>query len=296
MNTLTSTDFPVTCNPFVARPISLAVSLAVSTIMAFAQPVSVQADEEGEFSEVHLFFELNNTDGDLGIHALIDGDAWRRLTIHDKRERRILDVNVGGRLKRQGLTEIFFESAEPTFDELSPKKFFRRFPEGEYEIEAQTLEGEELEAEIELSHVMPAPPQTYVNGEAQADECDDEEPGFNPPEVESPVVISWDEVTLSHPEAGGGGAGVQPPVDILVYNYEVVVEAEFVIDDDDDDDDDEEEEFTTVFSIILPPDIYAVTIPEEFLAQAEEWKYEVLVREENYNQTATESCFLIAEE
>lgn len=287
MNNLTNAVHPTTCNPCLKRPIALAVSFAVATTMSIAQPFNAQADEEGEFSEVHLFFELNNTDGDLGIHALIDGDAWRRLTIRDKRERRILDVNVGGRLKRQGLTEIFFESAEPTFDELSPDRFFRRFPEGEYEIKAQTLEGEELEAEIELSHVMPAPPQTYVNGESQADECDDEEPGFNPPEVESPVVISWDEVTLSHPDADGGGAGVQPPVDIVVYNYEVVVEAEFEIDD---------EEFTTVFSIILPPDINAVSIPEEFLEQAEEWKYEVLVREENYNQTATESCFLIAEE
>ena len=69
-----------------------------------------------------------------------------------------------GACGRQGLTEIFFESAEPTFDELSPEEFFRRFPEGDYEIEGITLEGEELESEVELTHVMPAPPEPTVNG------------------------------------------------------------------------------------------------------------------------------------
>ena len=79
------------------------------------------------YDEANLFFELNNTDGDLGIHALIDGEAWKKLKIEDPRGRKMLDIRVKGRLKRQGLTEIFFESAEPTFDELDPQDFFRRF-------------------------------------------------------------------------------------------------------------------------------------------------------------------------
>ncbi|GAG89896.1 unnamed protein product, partial [marine sediment metagenome] len=87
-------------------------------------------DDEDEiaFSEAEIFFELNNTDGDLGVHALIDGDPWDHMEIEDPKERRMLNVRVSGRLRRQGLTEIFFESAEPTFDELTPKRFFRRFP------------------------------------------------------------------------------------------------------------------------------------------------------------------------
>ena len=47
-------------------------------------------DDEIPFDEAELFFELNNTDGDLGIHALIDGDAWKRLTIEDTKERKML--------------------------------------------------------------------------------------------------------------------------------------------------------------------------------------------------------------
>jgi hypothetical protein len=33
-----------------------------------------RADEEVPFSVARLFFQLNDTDGDLGIHMVIDGD------------------------------------------------------------------------------------------------------------------------------------------------------------------------------------------------------------------------------
>lgn len=254
---------------------------------ALASSPASADDDEIPFDEAHLFFELNNTDGDLGIHALIDGEPWKRLQIEDPRERRMLGVNVRGRLKRQGLTEFFFESAEPTFDELSPKRFFRRFPEGTYEIEGITLEHEELESETELTHVMPSPPQAYINGEPMGLQCDDELPGYDAPEVTVPVEITWDEVTMSHPDPLGGGAAVQPPVAVEIINYELVVEYE------------DEDEFTTVLSVKLPSGETGMTLPEELIDIAEPgdaFKFEVLAREESYNQTASESCFVIAEQ
>jgi hypothetical protein len=81
-----------------------------------------------EYDEAHIFFELNNSDGDLGIHSLIDGEEWRSLVIRDPDGRKMLNVNVKGRLRQQGLTEFFFESAEPVFDDLPPAEFFDRFP------------------------------------------------------------------------------------------------------------------------------------------------------------------------
>ena len=238
-------------------------------------------EEEIEWEEAYVFFELNNTDGDLGIHAKIDGDAWKRLAIEDTNERRILGVNVRGRLRRQGLTEIFFESAEPPFDELAPETFFKRFPEGIYEVEGVSLDGLEIESEAEVTHAMPAPPVPTVNGVPAAMECDDEEPEYDAPVIEADnYVIAWDPVTMTHPSLGDP----QNAPGLVVVNYEVVVEAEFETADGD--------EFTSVFSVILPPDVTAMTIPEEFLEQSDSFKYEVLVREESWNQTAIESCFL----
>ena len=249
-----------------------------------AVPMAVLADdhddeEEISFEVAELFFELNNTDGDLGIHALVDGEPWKRLTIEDPRDRKMLNVYVRGRLRRQGLTEFFFESAEPTFDELPPRKFFRRFPEGIYDIEGMTLDREERESEVELTHRMPAPAAPTVNGMPMAEQCDDEEPGYDAPTVTGPVVIAWPEVVSTHPELGFP----QGSPDITIHNYEVVVEAELEGQDG--------EEFVTVFSAVVPPDVMSMTIPAEFIAQTDTFKYEVLAREESWNQTAVESCF-----
>jgi hypothetical protein len=252
------------------------VAVALMILGAFVPAVFAEDDDdEISFSEAVIYFELNNTDGDLGIHALIDGEPWKRLEIEDPNERRMLAVNVRGRLRRQGLTEIFFESAEPTFDDLAPEKFFKRFPEGVYEIEGITLTGDELESEVLLSHVMPAPPVVYVNGESAAEDCDEEElPVF---ELGEPVIISWDSVSEYHPDLGAPGV-------IEVLNYEVVVE----IDDT-----------PWKTSTILSADADQFQVPPEILALAEfedgeaEVKFEVLVRAANHNQTAVESCFVI---
>jgi hypothetical protein len=39
-----------------------------------------------------------------------------------------------------------------------------------------------------------------------------------------------------------------------------------------------------------------MTVPAEFMDQADSFKYEVLAREQSWNQTAIESCFLTAED
>ena len=254
----------------------------VATIAALAlsivAPASSADDDEIPFDEAEIFFELNNTDGDLGIHALIDGDAWNKLEIEDRDGRDMLKIKVRGRLGLQGLTEIFFESAEPPFtsedpDEVTllPAEFFRRFPAGEYEIEGRTLEGEELESEVTLTHVMPAPADVKVNGEDAAADCDADLPVVSRGD---PVTLSWDPVTGSHPDLGISG------VDIDVVNYEVVVEID-------------ETPFRT--SIILPPEARSFLVPSEILALSDEVKFEVLVREASFNQTAVESCFCVGE-
>ena len=200
--------------------------------------------------------------------------------------RELLDVTLKGRLRLQGLTEIFFESAEPVFESddpdevtLTPEEFFERFPPGVYEIEGETLEGEELESETLVTHLMPAPPGgIFVSGTpidpAEVD-CDD-----GPiPMVTGPVSISWGEVIASHPTLGS-------PKDsdtIVIHNYQVVVEVEAALEQE------------VELSVILPPGITSLPVPEEFtdLDVDRQIKFEILAREDSFNQTAVESCFVL---
>ncbi len=244
----------------------------IALLLGVAAP-QCWAEDNGEeipFAEANIYFELNDTDGDLGIHALIDGEPWKKLEIVDPRERMMLNIRVKGRLRRQGLTEIFFESAEPSFDDLAPEQFFRRFPEGEYEIEGITLEGDELERTAVITHLMPAPPDNIeVNGISMAEDCDE-----GPvPSVSGPVTISWDPVTESHPDLGRTGEMIE------VVKYQVVIERE--------------EPTLLIYSIDLPPEMTSISVPEEFTDLGDEFKFEILVREASGNQTAVESCFEI---
>ncbi len=219
------------------------------------------------FDEAEVFFELNDTDGDLGLHAKVDGDAWKWIRIENPKGRKIFGAKARRALRKQGLTEFFFESAEPTFDELDPEDFFDRFPAGEYDVEGRGLEGERFKSEPELSHVIPAPAgNVTVSGEPAPNGCDGELP-----EVGSPVIISWDPVTESHPDLGEEG-------DVEVVLYQVVVE---------------EEETEISLSVELPPDVTSFEVPEAFIAldEGEGFKFEILVRDDTHNQTAFESCF-----
>ena len=265
----------------IARATLAAIALALAAPAGWADDDD-DDEEEIPYDEAELFFELNNTDGDLGIHALIDAEGWKKLTIEDPGERKMLTVRVTGRLRRQGLTEIFFESAEPIFADLAPADFFARFREGDYEIAGRTLDGSELESVVELTHTMPAPPAPTVNGAVMAVQCDEDEDGYDASVVSPPITIAWPEVTMSHPDPMTGGAGVQPPIIVEINNYEVVVE---ILNDDVD----------STFIIQLPPDSLETTLPMEFIALGDNFKYEVLAREESFNQTAVESCFVLAE-
>lgn len=242
----------------------------LSLVLANPGAAKPQDDDEEEipFEEAELFFELNDTDGDLGIHGLADGDAWKLLQIEDLSERVLFKISARGSLRMQGLTELFFESAEPRFDELPPAEFFLRFPEGEYEIEGMTLDGAELESTVLLTHIMPAPPgNVTVSGQPAAENCD-----ADPlPSAGDPVLIAWDPVTESHPEIG------RPGEPIVVEQYEFFVEAEDL-----------------ELGHTLPDDVTEFEVPTGILEPGETVTFEIIVREAGSgNQTAVESCFIV---
>lgn len=249
-------------------PAAMAVLLLGFGLPTWAGDGDDDDDDGGviPFDVATIYFELNDTDGDLGIHALIDGEPWKKLEIEGPNGRNNLQIRLRSSLRRQGLTELFFESAEPTFDELDPENFFRRFPEGEYEVEGTSIEGDELESTSIITHLIPAPVDNLaVNGSAVPEDCDE-----GPvPTVSDPIIISWDFTTHSHPDLR------RTDEPIVVTGYQAVVE---------------QEDTEVKVTIDLPPDVNSVEMPSGLLSPGEV-KVEVLVREASGNQTATESCF-----
>lgn len=239
------------------------IALAGMTITA-----SATADEIIEFDVAKVLAELNDTDGDLGFHAEIDGEPWKSLDIKNPRGRVLFSIRERGELRRLGLSEFSFESNEPQFDEQTPAEFFAEFPEGIYRIGSRTIEGERQRAAPFLSHALPAPVGNLtISGMPMAEDCED-----GPiPAIDVPVLIDFDAVTSSHPEIGRQGV----PID--VDHYEVVIEGD---------------EIGNIVTYFLEPDMTEILVPANLTDTGEEFvKYEVLVQATNGNRTSIESCF-----
>jgi hypothetical protein len=245
-----------------AQALSLLVAVLLPAAVAWAPAARAQGAQR--FSEAELFFELNDTDGDLGIHASIDGSVWTALEIEGPGDRPLLKIVSSGRLREQGLTQLFIESAEPPFDELAPADFFLRFPEGRYAIEGRTQNGGTIKSTAVLSHVLAAPPENIlVSGLPAAESCDAEQL----PMVVPPVLIDWDPVTESHPDIGKPGR-------ITVSRYQFFVEREGV-----------------KLSLDLPPEVTQFEVPTAVTDLGSDFKFEIIVRTSAGNNTAIESCF-----
>lgn len=236
------------------KTIALASVPVAALALALAAPAP--GGNEVELDEAEVFIEFNSTDGDFGIQFFWDGDAWKSMKVFGPDGRAMLSVKADKNLKDQGLAEGFFESDEPSIKDLSMEEFFERFPEGEYEFEGKTLEGDELEGETEFTHVLPAPPANLWPTEGAV---------VSPV---APLVASFDAVTQDL-----DGQPLQPEL------YELVIESEG--------------EILRIFSITLPGDTAApeATVPPQFLLPHTEYKLEIIAQEESGNRTISETTF-----
>jgi hypothetical protein len=160
-------------------------------------PIAPNLWAQTPFADIDMFIEFNSTDEDVGIQVALDADSWRELTIATPDGRRILHVTASRSLRTQGLTEFFFESSEPSLDEVPLSEFLARFPEGEYRFSSRTIEGERLEGTDTFTHAIPDGPSIVSpekNGQV-----------FN----RTKASISWDPVTT--------------PPGIQIVSYEVIV-------------------------------------------------------------------------
>jgi len=157
-----------------------------------------------ELEEARLFFEYNASDSDLGVHVFLDGEDWKKMKIFNPQEKKLFDVKGSGPYAEFGMTELFFEGAEPSLKDVPLDEFLELFPEGEYEFEGQTVDGEEIEGESELTHAIPDGPAVQVT----------KGPG-------DLLVVSWMAVDSAPP-----GFPVQR---VEVVGYQVIVDDNFQV-------------------------------------------------------------------
>jgi hypothetical protein len=92
--------------------------------------------------DARLKFEINATDGDGGVQLFLDAEQWRKISLFAPDGRRIFTAKPRGIMARQGGTELFLESAEPTFEELPLAGLLDRWPSGAYKVRGRGLEGQ----------------------------------------------------------------------------------------------------------------------------------------------------------
>jgi len=176
-------------------PVRLVAAIALMSAGAgpgWAAPVPVP------FKEARIYIEFNQTANDLGYHVSLDAEDWKRLEIVNPQKRVIFQVEGRGPYRQLGMTELFFEGAEPNLDEFPLDELLALFPEGDYRFTATTVDGGELESTWTFTHLYPDAPVINTPGEDEI---------VNP----SNLVVDWDPVTS--------------PSGIEILEYEVIIGA-----------------------------------------------------------------------
>ena len=228
------------------------VLLALLTLLVTTSPLW-----GASFSQTKIIIEVNATAEDAGIQISVDAEGWNRLEIFDPKGQKIVDVTASNSVGRQGITEIFFESAEPSFKEQSLAQLFARFPAGNYTFRATTVDGQQLNGNASLSHSIPAGPRIVfpADGTALA--------------ANNPVIIDWNAVTTRFP-----GTTSQ----VKIAGYQVIVEQV-------------KPQPLRVFSVNVPAAVTRVTVSGEFIQANADYNFEVLAIDASGNQTISEGSF-----
>lgn len=177
----------------------LACSLAalVALMVGVTGPEVWAAKKKLEISRI--YWEYNSSANDLGVHVSLDGEDWKELKIINPAGRTIFEVEGGGPYRMLGMTELFFEGAEPNLDEFPLEDLLALFPEGKYRFTGRTVDGDVIGGTGKFTHAIPAGP-TNVNAVLGSGNS---------------LVISWNAVT--------GPPDGFPDLPITIVGYQVIV-------------------------------------------------------------------------
>lgn len=143
------------------------VTLALGTAMVLASAArparAATPPQEAQLSFSRIYWEYNASANDLGVHVTLDGEHWTKLKIENPRERVLFQVKGSGPYANLGMTELFFEGAEPSLDEFPLQDLLALFPEGEYEFEGRTVDRQEIEGSWMFTHAIPDGPEVFAD-------------------------------------------------------------------------------------------------------------------------------------
>ena len=133
--------------------------LLVSSVAATALLLGATATQGQSIplDEAQVLAELNDTDGDLGFHALFDGEAWDRLTVRDPDGRLILLGPASPEPRAAGPDRAVLRERRAVVRRAGRRKSSSSAsPRGRYTISGRTLEGDRLEGSGPVQPCMPA--------------------------------------------------------------------------------------------------------------------------------------------
>jgi len=180
------------------RMLTFSLAALVALIVGATSPETLAAKKKLELEISRIYWEYNSSANDLGVHVSLDGEDWRKLKIINPAGRTIFEVEGRGPYRMLGLTELFFEGAEPNLDDFPLENLLARFPEGTYRFTGRTVDGDVIAGAGQFTHAIPAGPTNVVaalNGNS--------------------LVISWNPVT--------GPPDGFPDLPITIVGYQVIV-------------------------------------------------------------------------
>jgi hypothetical protein len=171
--------------------------LAVGFLALLALTLAAPGDA-AKLSISRIYIEYNSSANDLGFHVSLDGEDWKSLKIINPKGVTIFEVTGKGPYQNLGMTELFFEGAEPSLDDVPLSQLLAQFPEGRYRFIGTTVGGSPISGMATLSHDVPAGPEVeaLVGG--------------------GDVIIRWQPVTGPPPGF--------PNDDIDIVGYQVLVD------------------------------------------------------------------------
>jgi hypothetical protein len=178
--------------------LTFSLAALVALIVGATSPETWAAKKKLELEISRIYWEYNSSANDLGVHVSLDGEDWRKLKIINPAGRTIFEVEGRGPYRMLGLTELFFEGAEPNLDDFPLENLLARFPEGTYRFTGRTVDGDVIAGTGQFTHAIPAGPTNVVaalNGNS--------------------LVISWNPVT--------GPPDGFPDLPITIVGYQVIV-------------------------------------------------------------------------